>query len=85
MPHSDQQVSKIYYLSLYKVHLFDIQDEAVRKQINYILNKDEIIGKGLNGILSMIFNEIKKLNKGEKHLKIICNNAGSQNKNNVTI
>ena len=33
----------------------------------------------------MIFNEIKKLNKGEKHLKIICNNAGSQNKNNVTI
>ena len=85
MPHSDQQVSKIYYLSIYKVHLFDIQDEAVRKQINYVLNEDEIIGKGLNGILSMIFDEIKKLNKSKKHLKITCNNADSQNKNNVTI
>jgi hypothetical protein len=25
------------------------------------------------------------LNKGEKHLKITCDNAGGQNKNNVTI
>ena len=29
MPHLDQQVSKIYYLSPHKVHLFGIQDEAV--------------------------------------------------------
>src|SRR5438128_1645946 len=35
VPHSDQQVSKIYYLSPRKVHLFGIQDEAVREQINY--------------------------------------------------
>ena len=68
MPHSDQQVSKIYYLSPCKVHLFGIQDEAVREQINYVLNEDEIIGKGPNGTLSMIFDGIKKLNKGEKHL-----------------
>ncbi len=33
----------------------------------------------------MIFDEIKKLNKGKKHLKIICDNTGDQNKNNVTI
>ena len=26
----------------------------------------------------------KKLNKGEKHLKITCNNAGGRNKNNAT-
>src|SRR6185369_14485565 len=43
------------------------------------------IGKGPNGTLSMIFDGIKKLNKGEKHLKITCDNAGGQNKNNVTI
>jgi len=36
--------SKIY-LSLHKVHLFDIQDRAVREQINYVLDEDEIIGK----------------------------------------
>ena len=33
----------------------------------------------------MVFDVIKRLNKGEKHLKITCDNAGGQNKNNVTI
>ena len=31
----------------------------------------------------MIFDGIKKLNRGEKHLKITCDNAGGQNKNNT--
>ena len=31
------------------MHLFGIQDEAVREQINYVLDEDEIIGKGPNG------------------------------------
>ena len=51
VPHSDQQVSKIHYLSPRKVHLFGIQDKAVREQINYVLDEDEIIGKGPNGTL----------------------------------
>src|SRR5207237_5399895 len=72
VPHSDQQVSKIYYLSPRKVHLFGIQDEAVREQINYVLDEDEIIGKGPNGTLSMVFDGIKRLNKGEKYLKILA-------------
>ncbi|RIB16589.1 hypothetical protein C2G38_2189560 [Gigaspora rosea] len=74
-PILDQQVSKIYYLSLRKVHLFGIQDKAVCEQINYVLDEDEIIGKGPNGTLSMVFDGIKRLNKGEKHLKITCDNA----------
>src|SRR2546423_7622494 len=83
--HSDQQVNKIYYFSLRKVHLFGIQDKTVHEQINYILDENEIIGKGPNGILSIVFDRIKRLNKGEKHLKITCDNAGGQNKNNATI
>ncbi|CAG8779850.1 862_t:CDS:2, partial [Ambispora leptoticha] len=46
-----------------KVHLFGIQDEAVREQINYILDENEIISKGPNGTLSMVFDGIKRLNK----------------------
>ena len=65
VPHSDQQVSKIYYLSPRKVHLFGIQDEAVREQINYVLDEVEIIGKGPNGTLSLVFDGIKKLNKAK--------------------
>jgi hypothetical protein len=51
----------------------------------FLTKMKEIIGKGPNETLSMIFDGIKKLNKGEKHLKITCDNAGGQNKNNVTI
>ena len=75
----------MYYLSARKVHLFGFQDEAVRKQINYVLDENEIIGKGPNSTISLVFDGIKQLNKGEKHLKITCDNAGGQNKNNVTI
>jgi hypothetical protein len=75
----------VYYLSARKVHLFGIQDEAVREQINYVLDENELLGKGPNGTLSLVFDGIKQLNKGEKHLKVTCDNAGGQNKNNTTI
>src|SRR3954453_1070726 len=55
------------------------------EQINYVLDENELLEKGPNGTLSMVFDGIKKLNKGEKHLKITCDNAGGQNKNSVTI
>src|SRR5215813_4889755 len=85
VPHSDQQIGKVYYLSARKVHLFGIQDEAVREQINYVLDENELLGKGPNGMLSLVSDGIKQLNKGEKHLKVTCDNAGGQNKNNATI
>ena len=85
VPHSDQQIGKVYYLSARKVHLFGIQDEAVREQINYVLDENELLGKGPNGTLSLVFDGIKQLNKGEKHLKVTCDNAGGQNKNNTTL
>ena len=42
--------------------------------------ENAIISKGPNGTLSMVFDEIKKLNKCEKLLKVTCDNAGGQNK-----
>ena len=65
--------------------MFGIQDEAMREQINYVLDESELLGKGPNGTLSLVFDGIKQLNKGEKHLKVTCDNAGGQNKNNATI
>ena len=67
------------------MHLFGIQDEAVHEQINYVLDENELLGKGPNGTLSLVFDGIKQLNKGEKHLKVTCDNAGGQNKNNTTL
>src|SRR3954466_7865788 len=50
-----------------------------------MLDENELLGKGPNGTLSLVFDGIKQLNKGEKHLKVTCDNAGGQNKNNTTL
>ncbi|CAG8597608.1 16642_t:CDS:2, partial [Gigaspora rosea] len=68
--------SKTQYCSIdataHYINLFGIQDEEIREQINYVLIENEIIGKEPNSTFSMIFDGIKKLNKGEKHLRITC-------------
>ena len=64
--------------------MFGIQDKVICKQINYMLNENELLEKGLNKTLSLVFDGIKQLNKSEKHLKITCDNVSEQNKNNTT-
>lgn len=75
----------MYFSSLPKVHLFGIQNEASGEQVNYVIDESELLNKGINGTLSPVLNGIKKLNKGEKHLKLTCDNATGQNKNNTTL
>ena len=55
------------------------------KNVTAKFDEDKIISKGSNGTLSLVFDRIKRLNKGERHLKITCDNVGRQNKNNATI
>ncbi len=56
----------------------------MHEQINYVLDENELIKKGLNDIFSLVFDEIKQLNKDKKHFKITYNNTSRQNKNNIT-
>ena len=69
-------MGKFYYLSCCKVHLFGIQNEAIREQLNYVLDENETIGKdsNYNDTLSLIFDGIKKLNK------ITCDNLVDRRK-----
>ena len=85
VPHFDQQPSQMYFLTARKVHLFGIQNEAIGEQINYVLDENELLDKGINGTLNLVFNGIKQFNQGEKHLKLTCDNCVGQNKNNVTL
>ena len=75
----------MYFLSPRKVHLFGFQNEATREQINYVIDENELLDKGVNGTLSLVFNGIEQFNRGEKHLKLNCDNATGQNKNNTTL
>jgi hypothetical protein len=85
VPYFSQQPSQMYFLSPKKIHLFGIQNEATKEQTNYIIDESELLDKGINGTLSLVFDAIKKFDKGEKHLKITCDNSAGQNKNNVSL
>jgi len=75
----------MYFLTARKVHLFGIQNELNGEQINYVLDENELLDKGINGTLSLVFNGIKQFSRGERHLKLTCDNAVGQNKNNVSL
>lgn len=60
-------------------------NEATKTQINYTLDESEFLNRGPNGTLSLVFDGIKRFNRGEKHLKITCDNTVGQNKNNITL
>jgi hypothetical protein len=60
-------------------------NEATKTQINYTLDESEFLNRGPNGTLSLVFDGIKKFNRGEKHLKLTCDNTVGQNKNNITL
>src|SRR5215469_14162399 len=75
----------MFFLTPRKVHLFGVLNEATKKQINYVLDENELLNKGPNGTLSLVFDAIKKMNRGEKHLKLTCDNCGGQNKNNTLL
>ena len=85
IPYSSQQASQLYFLTALKVYLFGVQNEATNEQLNFVLAEDELLNKGINGTLSMVLAGIKYFNRGEKHLKLTCDNCVGQNKNNATI
>jgi hypothetical protein len=85
VPYSSQQASQRYFVTAFKVYLFGIHNEAIREQLNFVLAENELLNKGINGTLSMVLAGIKHFNRGEKHLKLTCDNAVGQNKNNSTI
>ena len=85
IPHSSQQPSQDYFVTRYKVHLAGVHNETTKEQINYVIGESELLNKGPNGILSLVLNGIKQFNRGEKHLKVNCDNSAGQNKNKVSL
>ncbi|CAG8731847.1 1942_t:CDS:2, partial [Ambispora leptoticha] len=90
-PNSLNITDKVYFKSLYKVHLFGICDDAFSRQINYLIKENELVGKGADTVISLVHNWGKDPNYfelhglGEKNLVIHTDNYSEQNKNNAMI
>ena len=53
-PYNDQQPGSAYFLTARKCQLFDVCCEAQLKQLNFLIDEAEYIGKGANTTISLV-------------------------------
>ena len=85
------QVGPLFFLVGCKAGIFGITDENSNKTDLFIIDESDVIGKGANSTISMVFHNIKSLptynEDGSPQLKLHLNadNCSGQNKNNYFI
>ena len=84
-PSSPQQVGPLYFLTPRKCQLFGICSEAKSEQVNYLIDENDIPGKGANCVVSQVHNYLEKHSLPEQELLLHADNAVGQNKNNTVM
>ena len=83
-PSSPQQVGPLFFLTPRKCQLFGICNEALSEQVNYLIDENDIPGKGANCVLSMLHHYLENKCSGQD-LLLHADNAVGQNKNNTVM
>ncbi|MDM8549422.1 hypothetical protein QUF72_05055 [Desulfobacterales bacterium HSG2] len=84
-PYEDQQVGTIYFKTPRKAKLFGVCAEGIPKQVNYLTDEDQQIGKGANAVISMLDHFFAVHGVGETHARLTADNCVGQNKNNAIL
>lgn len=82
IPYSSQQVGPLYFLSGYKIALFAVVIEPMKKCVLYLIPEACYTGKGCNLVISLLEHFFENFGLGEEHCKCHADNCAAQNKNN---
>ncbi|XP_046553950.1 uncharacterized protein LOC124263377 [Haliotis rubra] len=82
LPQDSQQVGPLYFLCGYKVGLFGIAVEPLRKFVLYIIPEAAHCGKGSNVVISLLHHFYTNFSVGETDSLCHADNCCGQNKNN---
>ena len=82
IPFDPQQPGEIYFLVPYKVGLFGIMNEGIKKQVAYLIPESVVIGKGSNAVMSYLDHYLDNYVLGEEDFIIHADNCSGKNKNN---
>lgn len=85
LPHSSQQIGPLYFLTGFKVSLFGVAAEPLRKFVLYVIPEPCATGKGANVIISMLHHFFENFGIGEKDVVCHADNCAGQNKNNYVM
>ena len=84
-PNSPQQVGPLYFLTPRKCQIFGICNEAKCEQVNYLIDENDVAGKGANSVLSMVHHYLDSHVLPSQDLFLHADNAVGQNKNNFVM
>lgn len=85
IPFDPQQPGEIYFLVPYKVGLFGIMNEAINKQVTYLIPESVTVSKGSNAVISFVDHYFDNYGLGEARIVIHADNCTGQNKNNFLL
>ena len=87
IPHHARQVGALYFKVPRRIQIFDVANEAVPCQYNYLVDENETIGidgsecHGPNAVITMLHHHVEKHCKPSPHLGLHADNCAGQNKN----
>lgn len=81
-PSNPLQPGPIFFKTPRKCGLFGVNAEAVRKQVNYLIDESQSSGKGANVVISYLHDYLENFGLGETDLHLHADNCAGQNKNN---
>ena len=85
LPYSSQQRGKFYFQTPQKVQVFGACAEALGRQVFFLIDKSEQIGKGSNTVVSLLHAYFSLHGLGEKKATLQADNCVGQNKNKAMI
>ncbi|XP_053374055.1 uncharacterized protein LOC123563558 [Mercenaria mercenaria] len=85
IPHYSQEVGPVYFKTPRKCNVFGMCCEGSGKQVFYLVDESDSIGKGADSVVSMVHHYLYWYGHGEIDGKFHFDNAAGQNKNNIVL
>lgn len=80
IPYSSQQRGTFYFVSPLKVQVCGVRCESLCRQVFFLIDESEQIGKGSNSIVSLLHAFFKIHGMGETYATLQADNCAEQNK-----
>jgi len=80
-PYSSQQKGKEYFITARKCQIFGVCAEAISRQVLFLNDESEVIGKGSTAVISMLDAFFRLHGLGENEANLHADNCVGQNKN----
>ncbi|XP_068747127.1 uncharacterized protein [Montipora capricornis] len=85
IPSNPMQPGPIYFKTPRKCSIFGIMCEAIPRQVNYLIDEANDVGKGANTTISFVHHFFEYHGLGETSVHLHADNCSGQNKNNFFI